>query len=79
MLLGEATDFTVGQAQGRLLTGVGEADSLEFIKGGSSRNSGNGVLDGGGDGGFIQRIRDGSAWQSVSHLLFLATSRERPG
>lgn len=78
VLLGQAADFAVGEAQRRLLAGVGEADSLEFFEGGSCCDGSERVLDGGGDGGFIQRIRAGSAWQSVSHLLFLATSRERP-
>ena len=76
--LGSAADLTVGEAQRGLLAGVGEAHGLEFIEGRGGGDGGNGLVYGGGNGGFIQRIRDGGARQSFSHLLFLATSRIMP-
>ena len=76
--LGRRADLTVGEAQGGLLAGVREAHGLEFIEGRGGGDGGNGLVYGGGNGGFIQRIRDGGARQSFSHLLFLATSRIMP-
>jgi hypothetical protein len=78
LVLGQASDPTVGQAERRLLTGVGQADCLQFIERGRAGNGGDGLVHGGVDGGFIQRVRDGGARQSFSHLLFLATSRVMP-
>lgn len=78
LILRQAADFAVGKAQRRLLTRMCQPHGLEFVKGGGSGNGGNGVVYSGSNGGFIQRIRDGSARQSFSHLLFLATSRVSP-
>ncbi len=78
LVLRQAADFTVGEAQRRLLPGVREPHGLEFIEGGGGGNGGDGLVYGGSNGGFIQRVRDGGARQSFSHLLFLATSRVSP-
>ena len=78
LVLRQPADFTVGEAQRGLLTGVREAHGLEFVERGGGGNGGNGLVYGGGDGGFIQGIRDAGARQSFSHLLFLATSRFMP-
>ena len=75
LVLRQPADFAVGEAQRGFLTGVREAHGLEFIERGGGGNGGNGLVYGGGDGGFIQGIRDAGARQSFSHLLFLATSR----
>ena len=78
LVLGQRADLTVGEAQRGLLARVGEAHGLEFIEGRGGGDGGNGLVYGGGNGGFIQRVRDGGARQSFSHLLFLATSRIMP-
>ena len=78
LVFGERADLTVGEAQRGLFAGVREAHGLEFIEGRGGGDGGNCMVYGSGNGGFIQRIRDGGARQSFSHLLFLATSRITP-
>ena len=78
LVLGQPADLTVGKAQRGLFAGVRQAHGLEFIERGGGGYGGNGLVYGGGNGGFIQRVRDGGARQSFSHLLFLATSRVMP-
>ncbi len=71
----QSADLPVGQAERGLLTRMGQPHRLEFVKGASAGNGGDGLVYSGSDGGFIRRVRDGGARQSFSHLLFLATSR----
>jgi hypothetical protein len=75
LVLGKLADFTVGEAERRLLPGVREPHRLQLVKGGRAGDGGDGLVYSGSNGGFIRRVRDGGARQSFSHLLFLATSR----
>ena len=76
--LGSAPISRLARLSADFSPGVREAHGLEFIEGRGGGDGGNGLVYGGGNGGFIQRVRDGGARQSFSHLLFLATSRIMP-
>jgi hypothetical protein len=75
LVLGQLSDFAVGEAERGLLAGVREPHRFQLIKGGGAGDGGDGLVYSGGDGGFIRGVRNGGARQSFSHLLFLATSR----
>ena len=64
--LGELADLAVGQAQRRLLTGVGDAGSLQLFKVGGSGNRGQRLLDGGANGSLVQRMRHSGGLRGLS-------------